>query len=68
MDGPAQYLHLGFLLISQANLLVIAFLIIVFVIAVVLRPPEKQHLSTIEAVPPAEEPRERALTEMEVRS
>ncbi len=48
MNGPAQYLHFGFLLISLANLLVIALLIVVFVLAVALRPPEKQHLSTIE--------------------
>ncbi len=68
MDGPAQYLHLGFLLISLANLLVIALLIVVFVLAVVLRPPEKQRLSTIEAAPHTEETSESALTEAEVHS
>ena len=51
MDGPAQYLHLGFLLISLANMLVIVLLIVVFLLAVALRPPEKQRLSTLEAVP-----------------
>ncbi len=49
MGGPAQYLHLGFLLISLANLIVIALLIVVFALAVTLRLPEKQRLSTIEA-------------------
>ena len=50
MNSPAQYLHFGFILISVANLLVIALLIIVFSLAVALRLPEKQRLSTIEAV------------------
>lgn len=49
MNSPAQYLHVGFLLISLTNLLVIALLIVVFVLAVALRQPEKQRLSTIEA-------------------
>ncbi|GAC1303609.1 MAG: hypothetical protein NVSMB27_43090 [Ktedonobacteraceae bacterium] len=49
MNSPALYLHFGFLLISLANLLVIALLIVVFVLAVALRLPEKRHLSTIEA-------------------
>jgi hypothetical protein len=34
MNGPAQYPHFGFILISLANLLVIALLIVVFVLAV----------------------------------
>ena len=50
MNDPAQYLHFGFILISLANLLVIALLIVVFVLAVALRRPEKQRLSTLEAV------------------
>jgi hypothetical protein len=50
MNGPTQYLHFGFILISLANLLVIALLIVVFLLAVALRRPEKQRLSTIEAV------------------
>jgi hypothetical protein len=37
MDGPAQYLHFGFILISLANLIVIALLIVVFILAVALR-------------------------------
>jgi hypothetical protein len=49
MNGPAQYLQFGFLLISPANLIVIALLIVVFLLAVTLRRPEKQRLSTIEA-------------------
>jgi len=49
MNSPAIYLHFGFLLISLANLLVIALLIVVFVLAVALRRPEKQRLSTLEA-------------------
>jgi len=48
MNSPAQYLHFGFLLISVANLLVIVLLIVVFLLAVALRRPEKQRLSTIE--------------------
>ena len=51
MGGPAQYLHVGFILISLANLIVIALLIVIFALAVALRRPEKQRLSTIEAVP-----------------
>ena len=51
MNGPAVYLHVGFILISLANFIVIALLIIVFVLAVALRLPEKQRLSTIEALP-----------------
>lgn len=51
MGGPAQYLHAGFILISVANLIVIALLIVVFVLAVTLRRPEKSHISTIEATP-----------------
>ena len=50
MNGPAQYLHIGFILISLANLIVIALLIVVFALAVALRRPEKQRLSTLEAV------------------
>ncbi|GAC1392777.1 MAG: hypothetical protein NVSMB38_17530 [Ktedonobacteraceae bacterium] len=63
MDGPAQYLHFGFLLISLPNLLVIALLIVVFLLAVVLRPPEKQYLSTLEAVPQSNEVGDGALRE-----
>ncbi len=72
MNSPAQYLHFGFILISLANLLVIVLLIVVFMLAVALRRPEKQRLSTLEAVPtPVEEGREaeeRAMAEQEVRS
>jgi len=50
MGGPAVYLHAGFILISVANLVVIALLIVVFVLAVTLRLPEKSRVSTIEAV------------------
>jgi hypothetical protein len=51
MGGPALYLHFGFILISLANLIVIALLIVVFVLAVVLRRPETSRISTIEAAP-----------------
>jgi hypothetical protein len=61
MNGPAQYLHFGFILISLANLIVIALLIVVFMLAVALRRPEKQRLSTIEAVPEPEEAGDRDL-------
>jgi uncharacterized membrane protein len=66
MNGPAQYLHLGFILISLANLIVIALLIVVFALAVALRRPKKQHLSTLEAK--LEEADDRELAEPEVRS
>ncbi len=49
MGGLAQYLHIGFILISLANLIVIALLIVVFVLAVTLRRPAKRRLTTIEA-------------------
>jgi uncharacterized membrane protein len=49
MNGLAQYLQFGFILISPANLIVIVLLIVVFLLAVTLRRPEKQRLSTIEA-------------------
>ncbi len=68
MDSPAQYLHFGFILISLANLFVIALMILVFVLAVALRRPEKQRLSTIEAAPEREEANERDLKDAEVRS
>jgi len=68
MNGPAQYLHFGFILISLANLIVIALLIVVFMLAVALRRPEKQRLSTIEAVPEPEEVGDRDLTETEVHA
>jgi len=48
MNSPAQYLQFGFISISLANLLVIALLIVVFILAVTLRRPEKQYISTIE--------------------
>jgi hypothetical protein len=68
MNGPAHYLHVGFLLISLANLLVIALLIVVFVLAVVLRRPEKQRLSTIEAgAHPGRTAGDGAMAEAEVR-
>jgi NADH:ubiquinone oxidoreductase subunit 3 (subunit A) len=51
MGGTAQYLHAGFILISVANLIVIALLIVVFVLAVTLRRPEKSRISTLEAAP-----------------
>ena len=51
MGGTAQYLHAGFILISIANLIVIGLLIVVFVLAVTLRRPEKSRISTIEAAP-----------------
>jgi uncharacterized membrane protein len=48
MNGPAQYLHIGFILISLANLIVIALLILVFALSVTLRRPEKHRITTIE--------------------
>ena len=72
MNSPAVYLQFGFIQISLANLLVIVLLIVVFMLAVALRRPEKQRLSTLESLPmPVEEDREadeRETTEPEVRS
>lgn len=68
MNGPAQYLHLGFILISVANLIVIALLIVVFLLVVALRLPEKQRLSTLETVPTPEGTGDGDVTEGEVRS
>jgi hypothetical protein len=67
MNGPAQYLHFGFILISVANLIVIALLIVVFVLAVALRPPERQHLSIIEAVAHPDEAGDGEMVNAEVR-
>ncbi len=47
MTGTTQYFHVGFILISLANLVVIALLIVVFILAVLLRRPETSHLSTL---------------------
>ena len=68
MNGPAQYLHIGFILISLANLIVIALLIVVFILAVALRRPEKQRLSTLEARPELEEAGDGEMADAEVRS
>lgn len=68
MNGPALYLHFGFILISLANLLVIALLIVVFVLAVALRRPQKQRLSTIEAVAHSDEGGDREMTNAEVHA
>jgi uncharacterized membrane protein len=69
MNGPAQYLHFGFILISLANLLVIVLLIVIFVLAVSLRRPEKHRLSTLEtlaASPELEETGDGVLAHAEV--
>jgi large-conductance mechanosensitive channel len=68
MNDPAQYLHFGFILISVANLVVIALLIVVFVLAVALRRPERQHLSTIEAVAHPDEAGDGEMVNAEVRA
>ncbi|GAC1468855.1 MAG: hypothetical protein PVSMB7_17330 [Chloroflexota bacterium] len=36
MNAPAHYFHAGFILISAANLVVIALMVIVFILAVML--------------------------------
>jgi uncharacterized membrane protein len=68
MNGPAQYLHFGFILISLANLLVIVLLIVIFVLAVALRKPEKQRISTLETAPKLEETSAGEKTEEAVHS
>ncbi len=67
MGGPAQYLHFGFILISLANLIVITLLIVIFVLAAVLRLPEKHRLSTLEALPEPSDSNQPAQTETKVR-
>lgn len=47
LAGTTLYFHVGFILISLANLVVIALLIVVFILAVALRWPEKAHFSTL---------------------
>lgn len=47
MNGPAQYVHAGFFLISVANLVIIALLVMVFVLAVALRRPGEPRISTL---------------------
>lgn len=68
LNSPAVYLHFGFILISLANLLVIALLVVVFVLAVALRWPEKQRRSTLEAVPELEEAGNGEMAEEAIRS
>jgi hypothetical protein len=68
VDSPAQYLHFGFILISLANLLVIALMIVVFILAVALRGPEKQRLSTIEAAPKSEDADDRELKDAYIQA
>jgi len=41
MNGPAHYFHWGFILISAANLIVIALMVLVFILAVVLPMPRR---------------------------
>ena len=67
MNDPAIYLHIGFILISVANLLVIALLIVIFMLAVALRPPERQRLSTLEEVAHPDEAGDGEMVNAEVR-
>jgi len=41
MDSPAGYLHLGFILISYPNLIVIAGMLVLFAIALVAPFPKR---------------------------
>lgn len=68
MGGPAQYLQVGFILISLANLIVIALLIVVFALAVTLRRPEKSRISTIEAAPDISATAGRKAADVEART
>ncbi|MGI8825048.1 MAG: hypothetical protein ACR2JC_05270 [Chloroflexota bacterium] len=43
MNGPAHYFHVGFILISVANLIVILLMILVFILAVVLPFPSARN-------------------------
>lgn len=65
----AQYLHFWYLLISLANLLVSGLLIVVvFILAAALQPPEKQRLSTLETVLHPGSAGDGEVAEAEVRS
>jgi hypothetical protein len=68
MGGPAQYVQVGFILISLANLIVIALLIVVFALAVTLRRPEKSRISTIEAASDSSETVGGQVADVEVRT
>ena len=41
MDNPAQYLHLGFIVISLPNLALIAAMVLLFVVALVVPFPRE---------------------------
>ena len=41
MDNPAQYLHLGFIVISLPNLALIAAMVLLFVVAIVVPFPHE---------------------------
>ena len=43
MNGPGHYIHWGFIQMSLANLLVIALMLVVFVLALVLPFPGGRH-------------------------
>ena len=42
LDSPAAYLHLGVILISVPNLVVIALMVLVFVLAILLPMPGRR--------------------------
>lgn len=42
MNGAAHYFHAGFILISAANLIVIALMVLIFILAVMLPYPERR--------------------------
>ncbi len=48
MSDPTHYVQFGFFLITAANLAIVGLLILVFLLAVVLRPPGEQQASTLE--------------------
>jgi hypothetical protein len=52
MGGTAQYLHLGIILVSTANLVVVLLLILVFAAAIFWRLPGKPSRPILENVGP----------------
>ena len=42
LNGPGRYVHWGFIQISVANLVVIALMVIVFVLAILLPFPKRK--------------------------
>ncbi len=56
MNAPTQYIHAGIIVISIANLIVIALLLVVFALAVIARRPGEHRVPTIDFMPDEPQP------------